>query len=74
MTVAATGARWLPRYAWISAWAAVATIGLKATAWGPRLALMTLDIRYVSFRELLSCILAHGSFAVAASAQQRSGW
>jgi len=33
MTVEASQARWLPRYAWISAWAAVVTIALKATAW-----------------------------------------
>ena len=33
MIVGSPEARWLPRYAWISAWAAVVTIALKTTAW-----------------------------------------
>jgi cation diffusion facilitator family transporter len=66
MTVAATGARWLPRYAWISAWAAVATIGLKATAWGLTGSVGLLSDALESFVNLATALLAIAMLNVAA--------
>lgn len=66
MTAAATGARWLPRYAWISAWAAVATIVLKAIAWGLTGSVGLLSDALESFVNLATALLAIAMLNVAA--------
>jgi cation diffusion facilitator family transporter len=59
-------ARWLPRYAWISAWAAVVTIVLKATAWGITGSIGLLSDALESFVNLATALLAIAMLNLAA--------
>jgi cation diffusion facilitator family transporter len=58
MTVASARDRPLPRYAWISAWAAVATIALKTAAWWLTGSIGLLSDALESFVNLASAMLA----------------
>jgi cation diffusion facilitator family transporter len=58
MIVEAPQARWLPRYAWISAWVAVVTIVLKATAWALTGSIGLLSDALESFVNLATALLA----------------
>jgi cation diffusion facilitator family transporter len=66
MIAGAPEARWLPRYAWISAWAAVATIALKATAWVLTGSVGLLSDALESFVNLGTALLAIAMLNVAA--------
>ena len=66
MNAAAPDGRWLPRYAWISAWAAVATIGLKATAWVLTGSIGLLSDALESLVNLATAVLAIAMLHVAA--------
>ena len=66
MTPGSPEARVLPRYAWISAWAAVVTIGLKATAWALTGSVGLLSDALESFVNLATACLAIAMLNVAA--------
>ena len=66
MKVAEAPGRWLPRYAWISAWAAVVTIALKATAWGITGSIGLLSDALESFVNLATALLAIAMLNLAA--------
>jgi cation diffusion facilitator family transporter len=66
MIVQAPGARWLPRYAWISAWAAVATIALKTAAWALTGSVGLLSDALESLVNLATAILAIAMLTLAA--------
>jgi cation diffusion facilitator family transporter len=66
MKVEEAPARWLPRYAWISAWAAVVTIALKATAWGITGSIGLLSDALESFVNLATALLAIAMLNLAA--------
>jgi cation diffusion facilitator family transporter len=66
MTTMPTEARWLPRYAWISAWAAVATIALKATAWAMTGSVGLLSDALESLVNLATAVLAIAMLNLAA--------
>jgi cation diffusion facilitator family transporter len=66
MKVEEVPARWLPRYAWISAWAAVVTIVLKATAWGITGSIGLLSDALESFVNLATALLAIAMLNLAA--------
>ena len=66
MNVRAAEARWLPRYAWVSAWAAVVTIALKATAWALTGSIGLLSDALESFVNLATALLAIAMLHVAA--------
>ena len=66
MKVEEAPARWLPRYAWISAWAAVVTIVLKATAWGITGSIGLLSDALESFVNLATALLAIAMLNLAA--------
>jgi cation diffusion facilitator family transporter len=66
MKSGATDARLLPRYAWLSAWAAVATIVLKTTAWALTGSIGLLSDALESFVNLATALLAIAMLNVAA--------
>jgi len=66
MIVEAPQARWLPRYAWISAWAAVVTIALKASAWAITGSIGILSDALESFVNLATALLAIAMLSLAA--------
>lgn len=66
MKVEEAPARWLPRYAWISAWAAVVTIALKATAWVLTGSVGLLSDALESFVNLATALLAIAMLNLAA--------
>lgn len=66
MIVGQAQARWLPRYAWISAWAAVVTIALKATAWGITGSIGLLSDALESLVNLATALLAIAMLNLAA--------
>jgi cation diffusion facilitator family transporter len=66
MIAGAPEARWLPRYAWLSAWAAVVTIALKATAWALTGSIGLLSDALESFVNLATALLAIAMLNLAA--------
>jgi cation diffusion facilitator family transporter len=66
MIRAAPEARWLPRYAWVSAWTAVVTIALKAAAWLLTGSIGLLSDALESFVNLATALLAIAMLSLAA--------